>query len=926
MTNAFNLLRKEIVEWLRDSKGYLEPTDPQTKAIPLILNGKNVLLRAPTGYGKTLAVMLPLVNKVSQSEEEGIQVLYIAPLKALNRDVFQRVVQLGAKVWVDIDIRHGDTSKKTRISQTKLPPKILITTPETLQVLLVSQKLKHALKNVKSVVVDEIHELYESKRGSQLSVALERLEQLSGPFQRIGLSATIGDTKKISKFLVPNSDCLVLETNESRDYNIKIEYPEPTADDEILSKELGVSKNNAYFLRKTKEYFKKCKNCLIFTNTRQMAEILGNRMKKYFGDEYPIEVHHSSLSKHMRLDVEEKFKSGKLKSIIATSSLELGIDIGDIDLVIQYGSPRQVTKMAQRMGRGGHRIGEISRGIVFPIGVDDTLESTAIIKKLEEKWLEKPSNYDKPYDVLVNQIVAILVSSRKEDNIDYSKKDVYNLMKRSDAFKNLTYKEFDKVIKFMERTRMLYLRDDILIRSRKAFSYFFENISMIPDERSYQVIDELQNRRIGILHQGFVVEHCKPGNKFLMKGDAWRINNIDGDRILVMKADDLDGATPSWEGELIPVSKEVALKVGALRIDSPASKMLKQRKKFVLPDEKTLFFEAYENIAILHSCFGNKINGILANVLSALASSKIGTTVGTRTDAYRIIFSVPDYENPNVILRVLEEVKPEWIEEIVKNSLKNSTLFIYKFFQIAKKLGILTRNSEFTRTSGRRLMTAYENTPAIEETFKEIMTNKFDLAGVVDLLEKIKSGRIKVVNSSAEELSPLGVMGLETNKSFTAMRPEIAEGEIERLIHNRLLKKKWFFICTHCGHPKGIFETGSFVKNTQNIDDVERLNCSSCSSVFVGFARVDDRHEVKKDISKRNRGLKFDKKLISQLDRTATLNEVYGANSAYVMSAYGIGPSTATRILRKIHKNRKDLTKSIIMAERTFLRTKRFWS
>ena len=919
---VFELLDKKIQKWLKETKGFLEPTSPQLKSIPSILKGKNILLRAPTGYGKTLAVMLPIIHLIKQKNKEnegpterGIKAVYITPLRSLNRDVFQRIVQLGASVWIDVDIRHGDTSQKERRAQLKHPPHILITTPETMQILLTSANFKKYFSHLNHVIIDEIHELFESKRGSQLSVLLERLEEISPKYQRIGLSATIGDINEIKKFLCPYQECEVLITDEKKDYEIIIEYPEPNEKDMEIADKLLISKKSASLLRRMDFYLNNCKNALIFTNTRQGAEILGSRLKKYLGNKHVIEVHHSSLSKQARIETENKFKKGEIKAIVATSSLELGIDIGSVDLVLQSMSPRQVSKLTQRIGRGGHKAGLKSKGVIFPINIEDLIESKAIVKKMEEKWLETPIPYNKPYDVLINQIIGMLISTKKEENKNYTEKKIYNIIKKSYAFKDLTEEEFKNIIDFMQEIKLIYRKfidnKTILIRTKKAFNYFYNNLSMIPDEKSYVVINEELNQKIGVLHQGFVIQYCAPGNSFMMKGTAWTITEIEDEKIKVVRAKNEEGAVPSWEGELIPVSKTIAQTVGILRKKTNAFKKLKQE---VIPDNKTLLFENFKNIGVLHSCFGSKINTTLANILSAMISAKIGANIGLKISPYKIIFSLPEGESAEIINEVLIQLKPEWIETIISKYLKNSSVYLFRFFNIAKKMGVINKYADFSKARIKKLAEIYEHTPLDEEVMKTIFKEKMDVKGTKKLINDLSSKKIKLI--SRTDLSPLSVMSLESDRINSFMASDKQDLEILNIIDKRLKNKQWFLVCTHCGKELG-------KRSYENIP--EKMKCPVCESEFIGFIQPKLKEKFVKELKNEIKGKKYGKKEVENLRKTALLYHTYGKKAMYVMGAYGIGPETARRILLEFYINKKELIKRIIESERNFLRTKRFW-
>ncbi|RIB35070.1 MAG: hypothetical protein BXU00_03375 [Candidatus Nanoclepta minutus] len=378
-------IRKEVLELFKGRFGNFNKI--QELAIPKVFYGKNTLIVAPTGAGKTEAAVVPVFSRIldirEREEVKGILAIYITPLRALNRDLLDRLYWWCNNLDISIAVRHGDTTQSERTKQSKRPPEFLITTPETLQALFLGKKLKDHLRYVKFVIVDELHELLDDKRGVQLSLGLERLVNFAGDFQRIALSATIGDLDLAGRFIFGYRDFDIAYWYGVKRYDIEVFYPRITEEDFELSRKLEWSPKIVWSLRKIKEILDRHRSVLIFVNTREMAELLVSRFKKWLPD-YPIEIHHSSLSREVRERNERLFKEGKLKAIIATSSLELGIDIGHVDAVIQYMSPRQVIRAVQRFGRAGHKLEEVSKGYIITMDPDDYAESLVIKKKVEE--------------------------------------------------------------------------------------------------------------------------------------------------------------------------------------------------------------------------------------------------------------------------------------------------------------------------------------------------------------------------------------------------------------------------------------------------------------------------------------------------------------------------------------------------------------
>jgi len=400
--NSFDLLHPKVKEAVK-ALGYVEPTKVQELAIPVVLTGEHVLISSPTGTGKTEAALLPVLSMMFNSGyRDGIRVLYVTPAKSLNRDLEQRIRRIGGALGLTVAVRHGDTTSSERSRQRRNPPQILITTPETLQILLVSPIMRNWLRGVGWVIIDEVHELLGSKRGVQLAVGLERLVELAGEFQRIALSATMGDLELVSSLVGGvGRRVRVVDVNDvSRTMELTIHYLGPDAEVEDSVKAIGGV---------IKDY---SGSVLVFTNTRDMAELLGAELKKVVDR---AEVYHGSLSRERREAVEEGLRGGEVKAVVSTSSLELGIDIGSIEAVVQYMSPRQSDRLIQRVGRSGHTVGGVAKGHVFATTVDDYLESLVLARRAVEGELEG----DYPYhagamDVLLHQLTGLTLKTPLE--------------------------------------------------------------------------------------------------------------------------------------------------------------------------------------------------------------------------------------------------------------------------------------------------------------------------------------------------------------------------------------------------------------------------------------------------------------------------------------------------------------------------------
>ncbi|MEM2254717.1 MAG: DEAD/DEAH box helicase, partial [Candidatus Bathyarchaeia archaeon] len=807
--NAFDLLVKPVRR-LIEQRGFSEPTEPQEKTIPLILEGKNVLLISPTATGKTEAAFLPVLSMLLQEPQPpGIKVLYITPLRALNRDMLERLEWWCNNLDIKLAVRHGDTETRERARQARSPPDILITTPETLQAILVGWVMRQHLQHVRWVIIDEVHEMADSKRGSQLALSLERLRAIIGrDFQVIGLSATIGSPEKVAQFLVGNGRPVeIVRVPVARKMRLKILFPKPKPEDFELAERLYTHPEVAARLRVIRDYISRHQSVLLFTNTRAISEVLASRFKVWDID-FPVSIHHGSLAKPSRIAAERGLKNGELKGLVCTSSLELGIDVGRIDLVIQYMSPRQVTRLIQRVGRSGHRIGHIAQGIIVTMDSDDTLEAMAIARRALREELEPVDIPPKPYDALAHQIAGLLL---KQKRLEFD--EILEMFRRAYPYTNLTMEDIEKILRYMHdrfpRLAWVSFEDKVALKPRRTkalFEYYFDNLSMIPEEKQYLVVDETTDSAVGILDEAFMAEYGKPGIKFIIRGSPWRIVHVSGDKVYVKPVDDPTGAIPSWIGEEIPVPFEVAQEVGAIRgfveeqmhkgasPEEVAAKLSEQYpadKETVLdalaetieqisaglpvPTDERILIEDWDDFVIVHAHFGSLTNRALAQLIGQLLSERIGYGVVVQHDPYRIFIQTMGAATSDQIIELFSEMA-FMNGQTVRDSLTRTTvktgLFKRRLIHVARRFGALEKWADFSNVSLQRLLKSFEGTPIFEEALKEVFLKDLDVERLVQVLEKIRQGEITVQKvETCGTATPVARVGIERVSMKTDLIP-----------------------------------------------------------------------------------------------------------------------------------------------------------
>ncbi|MGD2248426.1 MAG: DEAD/DEAH box helicase [Candidatus Methanofastidiosia archaeon] len=907
----------ENIQKLIKERGFEKLTLPQKKGIPLIFQGKNVLIIARTGSGKTEAAVFPIFdNLISLKHIKGIKALYIAPLRALNRDLLERMEWWAEELDIKIEVRHGDTSQSQRRKQALSPPDMLITTPETLQAILPGKLMKTHLSEVRYVVMDEIHELVEDKRGTQLSIGLERLTQVTHrKFQRIGLSATVGSPKEVAHYLGGN--VTIVDATEDKDLLVQVEHP--LEEDIELASQLEVNIETASRIKRIQELLLDHNSVLVFVNTREMAEVLSSRFNILTEN---IDVHHSSLSKGMRIDTEKKFKSQELKSIICTSSMELGIDVGSVDLVIQYMSPRQVSRLIQRAGRSGHRLGEVSKAVILASNPDDILEAAVIAKNALEHNLEELHSYDLALDVLAHQAVGLAM-----DNYKLEIDEAFSIIRKAYPYRNLSREQFVEVIHFLKELHLIWVDEEIYGRKRSSFKYYFENLSMIPDTKQYRTLEVGSLNLIGVLDEEFIATKAEIGSSFIMKGRAWNISDIKDGKVLVTETDSL-GAIPAWDGELIPVPYDVALETATMRekieeypVDQNALEVaqayIEEQGQYFLPSPDTLVAEVFSHFVVIHAPYGSLVNETIGRLVASLVSAKIGASVFVRSDPYRICFQFPSGPDYKSIIEIIKTTDPQHIQPLLEITLKRSSLFGWKLAQVAKRFGAVSKNAE--RYMLKRLIYAYEDTPLYEETIHEIVREKLDIPRTQEILEKIQCNEISlVVHKSADDPSPMGLQAVSNMGASDIVFPKRAEREILKKLKKRLESKRVKLFCVHCGKWSATF-------TIKHLDEYPK--CRICGARFLAILYRRDKDTIKaiRKRLKKQKVTKEEEEIIIRAKRSADLMLAYGKKAAIALAGRGLGPQTASRVLAKMHTEEEDLLRDILEAERTYARTRRFW-
>jgi ATP-dependent Lhr-like helicase len=948
LTSVFELFSKQLIDALNE-RGFTFPTEPQSMFVPVILKGKNALLMAPTGTGKTEAAFLPILDIMLREEmnkTKGVKLLYITPLRALNRDMLERLQWWCKRFDFRLGVRHGDTPQQERTNLSIVPPDILITTPETLQILLLGRRIRQSLATIRWVIVDEVHELAEDKRGSQLTVGLERLRTItvSEP-QIIGLSATVGSPEKIANFLVGNGRvCEIIAVPVEKNTFVDVVMPEPTKEDYELAEKIYTFPEVAARLRTIREIVETYKSVLIFSNTRSEAEALANRFRVW-NPEFPVGIHHSSLSRATREAVERGLKEGKIFGVICTSSLELGIDIGFLKYVVQYNSPRQVTRLVQRIGRSGHRIGEPSRGTIITQDSDDMLEALVLCRRTKEGILEPLNPYLSPADVAIHQIAGLLIE-RQSIKLD----ELLEFLRKSYAFSSLSESELKDFIQYMvdryPRLASYSESERILKRPRDTkplFEYYFENVSMIPDEKQYLVVEG--NTPVGVLDEAFVSEYGEVGVKFVEGGRCWRIEQVYGDRVYVKPEEDPTGAVPNWVGDEIPVPYDVAQEVGMLRRMYAESIARGEHEKFFdyaehmygiskeqifkamsevreqislgmpVASDRVVTVERWDRYVIIMAAFGHRVNRLLARVLGYIVSERSGQSVSVHQDPYRIVIECDI--SAHSVAKILNSIDENNIREIAEKAVARSGIFKRRMIHAGKKCGAISKDADYASVSLSGLIEALNGTPVYREAMNVIFHEDFDVETTKNVLRMIKKGEIVVSVIENIQISPLARIGMEEiSRRGEIVSPERLRAIIRLSTMARLDSTFLVIVCTKCWEYVEL----------RKVSELEGIiKCEKCGSHELGI--TSESYETVFSISLKIRsGAELhgkNEKVYRSIKKMAELRVKNGHVVDIISAGRGLTINEIQHAIERV-RNGADVIDAVIDAERESLRRRYF--
>ena len=809
--SIFSILNPIVSRWFKNKFGKF--SEPQKFSVIDINSRKNILVSASTGSGKTLTAFLSILNHLIDCSEKGIlenkvYVIYCSPLKALNKDVSLNLIeplqemeeQANKKFGIRVGVRTGDTTAAEKQKMLANPPHILVTTPESLALMLSSPKFKDHLRNVDWFIVDEIHALAENKRGVHLSISMERLQRLSPAMSRVGLSATVAPLENVAHFLVGNRKCEIVDIPSLKKLDLQV--VSPVAD--LINTDYTTISNETYNL--IDKLLQEHKTTLIFTNTRSGTERVVHHLKEKFPKNYSenIGAHHGSLSKGHRTELEKNLREGKLKAVVCSTSLELGIDIGYIDLVILLGSPKSVARALQRIGRSGHKLHDTTKGRIIVLDRDDLVECSVLLKSAVEKKIDRIHIPENCLDVLAQQIFGIAI----EEQIHIE--ELFKMIKQSYCYRNLKREDFDQVMSYLAgeyselEDRHIYAKiwidkETKIIgkRGKMARVIYMTNIGTIPSESG--VVVKVGDLAIGTIDEGFL-ERLKPGDVFVLGGNTYQFRNASGMVARVVAALGRRPTVPSWYSESLPLSFDLANEIGRFRklilehfakkeskgdilrfinkylyLDDNAANAIyqyfKEQYEYAeIPTSTNLLVEHYDEgekkYAVFHTLYGRRVNDCLARAV-AYAISKIqhrDVEIGISDNGFYVA-SV----HPIQAVRAFEMLKSSRIEELMALALDKTEVLRRRFRHCAARaLMILTNYKGHEKRVGRQQVSSMillqavkrisEDFPILKEARREVLEDLMDIENTKHVLKDINDGKVKIKEITTNVPSPFSFM------------------------------------------------------------------------------------------------------------------------------------------------------------------------
>jgi len=822
--DIYDILVPEIETWFRDTFG--DFTACQRYAVKEIHDGKNTLISSPTGSGKTLSAFLAAINELlllaKQGElEDKIYVLYVSPLKALNNDIERNLQKPLRELYeandieddIRVGVRTGDTSQKERQEHTRNPPHIYITTPESLAIVLNSPKFSRSLEEARYIIVDEIHSLADNKRGVHLSLSLERLVQrMNNEPVRIGLSATISPMDDIARFLVgTDRDCLIVDVTGMKDVDIEVISPV----DDLVYTPAGEASTAMYEI--LDNLIQQHQTTLVFTNTRSATErVVFNLKQRYPRYDGVVEAHHGSLSRDVRLNVEEKLKRGDLRCVVSSTSLELGIDIGSVDLVVLLGSPKSVTRALQRIGRSGHFITETSKGRVIVLDRDDLIECTVLAREARQGRLDRVHIPSNAIDVLAQHVVGMGIQQKWDVG------EALQLIQGAYPYRDLPRQDFIKLLHYLAGEyeelegkkvygKIWYDEQDEMFgrRGKMVRPIYYLNIGTIPDETAVKVYTT-DKQFVGKVEEPFV-ERLKKDDIFVLAGQTYQFKRSRRMRIYVVPRPDASPTIPSWFSEQLPLSYDLAREISRYRrtiaetIENGDAESLmpairnyfQEQLHFGVPHDQHLLVETFRQDGYQHNVFhtlvGRQANDALSRIVAYRLTSLHGFNIRLAITDNGFDVMYPERHDPLTEDDIRAALAANDMRDDLRRALDNTEMLKRRFRHVAARSFMILRNylghhmsvSRQQRNASVLFRVVKEidpEFPALKETYREIMEDSMDIDNAVSYARQIEQGDIELSLKQMDMPSPFAfnivavgasdVVLMEDRKAFTRQMHE----------------------------------------------------------------------------------------------------------------------------------------------------------